>query len=298
MPVLPGIILPRRQRRSTGHDTDTAAPCAPPDPKSRPAPLDGVNRRSEGAMHIYINMNDVMNHATVTEDRDAVDGNDWQRGLEALASRFGPDAPQRGRLEINAHGMPASIHLRPYVSFDNVAQFAALICRLLLPGSVIEILSCHVACIPLGALREIADPAMADRLTAFAKDSRAVRRHVVRADDPMPASAFGGPELVRFAEMAAARLPPGTPEDVTANGPLFCTQLADATGCRVRAAMFAQVEEQEVTGNRAYRTPFGNWDGHVFDFLPGRKVTYAGYNLPRPVFRTHDQHGDGPLRFG
>ena len=81
-----------------------------------------------------------------------------------------------------------------------------------------------------------------------------------------------------------------------ANGPLFCTRLAAATQCKVRAAMIPQREEGEKSGNVHFSTPVGNWEGHVLDFSPSGEVRYAGFNLPRPVFRTHDQYGDGPAR--
>jgi hypothetical protein len=64
----------------------------------------------------------------------------------------------------------------------------------------------------------------------------------------------------------------------------------------VRAAMIPQVEEGEKSGNAQFSAPIGNWEGHVLDFAPSGDVRYAGFNLPRPVFRTHDEYGDGPLR--
>src|SRR5262249_32971270 len=89
----------------------------------------------------------------------------------------------------------------------------------------------------------------------------------------------------------------GTPDyKRTANGPLFCTRLASMTQCLVRAAMIPQAEEGERTGNYQYVTPFGNWEGHVLDFAPSGSVRYAGFNLPRPIFRPHDKYGDGPVR--
>lgn len=80
------------------------------------------------------------------------------------------------------------------------------------------------------------------------------------------------------------------------NGPLFCSTLARLTQCKVRAAILVQTEEGEGFGFESFGYRFGNWEGDVFDFTPDGQVRHVGLNLPRPVFRTHDGHGDGPLR--
>jgi hypothetical protein len=80
------------------------------------------------------------------------------------------------------------------------------------------------------------------------------------------------------------------------NGPLLCSTLARLTQCKVRAAIIPQAEEGEGYGFQSFGYAFGNWDGDVFDFLADGQVRHVGLNVPRPVFRTHDEHGDGPLR--
>jgi hypothetical protein len=61
------------------------------------------------------------------------------------------------------------------------------------------------------------------------------------------------------------------------NGPLYCSRLAKATKCTVRAAILNQAEE----GDNGQT--IGDWEGHVLDFLPTGKIRYAGFCLKRPT---------------
>jgi hypothetical protein len=79
---------------------------------------------------------------------------------------------------------------------------------------------------------------------------------------------------------------------VSLNGPLFCSQLARATGCTVRASTLVQEEEGDAmvpTGR--YMHPFGEWEGLVFDFLPNGNVRFVGDNPSRFLDRDVDHSG-------
>lgn len=264
-------------------------------------------------MDFFVNMhNGIHNHYSVNDSPYAAEGVNWPTTMAELAAKHCPKGPTGHRLEINSHGWPAQILLQPYVNFQNLHQFTTLVRRLIKPGGAIEILSCWVAAFPAD---DVADALLASRPSAPPPSRAAApaRGLVFHATEPTPPKlTLSGPQVRLLAMRAIAshqelifpthftggRTPaPGTSEyAAAANGPLFCTRLAKATRCVVRAAMIPQLEEGEGSGNRWFNTPIGNWEGHVLDFQPTGDVRYAGFNVPRPVFRTHDEHGDGPLR--
>jgi hypothetical protein len=79
---------------------------------------------------------------------------DWKTGLGRLSATHARNGPVRGLLEVNCHGTPGHLHLKPGVSFKNVVAFGEAVSRLLMPGSTIEILACHVGSLPNIAMRE------------------------------------------------------------------------------------------------------------------------------------------------
>jgi hypothetical protein len=278
--------------------------------------LRGGKTVSSESVEFFVNMHDgIHNHYTVNESPFAAEGVNWPATMDALGDKYCRQRPTAYRLEINSHGEPATICLQPKVGFQNLPQFAQAARRLVRPNGFIEILSCWVASFNFWALAEAVRPtyrpATMKAVQAYGKDRiaqlrqensgqrittnvdaqtllRAVYEAIRTNDDFLLGTR--GPETP----------PPyqaGTREyRQTANGPLFCTRLASLTQCRVRAAMIPQLEEGEKSGNAQFSTPIGDWEGHVLDFMPSGEVRYAGFNLPRPVFRTHDQYGDGPLR--
>lgn len=249
-------------------------------------------------MDFFINMTDgIHNHFTVAEDPNAASGVNWPVTLPELIKRACPDGPQPGRLEINSHGDPACISLVPAVTHSNLPQFAGLIRQMLQPGGSIEILACLVGSPSFSLARAESKAMTPERFKELASEMRMQRRHVVTNTSPMPKTTFSPAELIDLA-VTSIKTPRAQmdQEQYDQNGSLFCSNLASLTGCRVRAAIYAQTEEDELTGNRHYSTPFGNWEGHVYDYMPDRSVRYAGFNVARPIFRTHDEYGDGPLR--
>ncbi len=79
---------------------------------------------------------------------------------------------------------------------------------------------------------------------------------------------------------------------VSLNGPLFCSQLARATGCVVRASTLVQEEEGDaMVPSGRYMHPFGEWEGLVFDFLPNGNVRFVGDNPSRFLDRDVDHSG-------
>jgi hypothetical protein len=89
-----------------------------------------------------------------------------------------------------------------------------------------------------------------------------------------------------------------------ANGPLFCSRVARALRCKVRASMASQPSEQtsgmgldEFLRTHNYKVmPTGSWTGHIFEFAPAGGVAYLGYDVPRPVYVPMTPGGEGPLR--
>lgn len=234
-------------------------------------------------MDFFINMtNGIASHFSSTDHPNAVSGVDWPRTLAALAARQN-GRPLPGHLEINCHGDYGRLMLQPAVDMSNVSRFAGLI-RRLMTGGLIEILACYVANWDSDLIHSIADSKRANAHYQLMLDAYEKRDWTNRGPD----------EVLSFVRQAIRMGRSRT--FLGANGPLFCATLATLTGARVRASMYAQAEDEEVTGNRAWATTVGKWEGHVIDFMPGDAVHYAGFDLPRNVFRTHDEHGDGPLR--
>jgi len=227
---------------------------------------------SEVPMNFFVNMHDgLANHYMVDQSEFAAEGVNWPVTMARLAARHCPDGPIGYRLEINSHGLPAEIRLQPHVRFGNLGQFAVAVQRLLKPGSAIEILACKVAAFPTGANSPPSKPLLSgSEIRLLALQAISTKREKL--------------------------LNPHTGKYTYLNGPLFCSRLANRTGCTVRAGLQSQAEEFEQSRNAWFFTPIGNWEGHVLDFAPSGDVRYAGFNVPRPVFRIHDQFGDGPIR--
>lgn len=240
-------------------------------------------------MDFFINMsNGIHNHFTVTENRGAVSGVNWPVGVEKLIAKYCAKGPQGDYLEINSHGDPGEIELVPPVNFRNLASFAHKLNRLMKPGGLIEILACSVGYIQSNKLMTyMTDPKLKGSYYSFELDAYKSRKTTTLTRQDVEsiirkAIAFGGSSI--------------SAHSTVGNGPFFCSRLAQMSRCRVRAATYIQTEEGEGSGNKFYNTPIGNWEGHVIDFLPNGSVSYAGFNVPRPVFKTSDQYGDGPAR--
>ncbi len=277
--------------------------------------LHASSRTQRSAMDFFVNMhNGIHNHYMVNESEFAAEGVNWPVTMAKLADKHCPKGPLGGRLEINSHGWPAQILLQPNVTLRNLEQFAAAVRRLIKPGSAIEILACWIAAFPANAVED--ELAATHRhppapvLPRPAATSRGLVLAVKPPPPPKPAltgaqirllalhAIATGKELLFSSSYTGTRnVSPATEAyNDAVNGPLFCSRLAKRTGCFVRAGMVPQAEEGENSGNAWFNTPIGDWEGHILDFSPTGDVKYVGFNVPRPVFRTHDMYGDGPLR--
>lgn len=254
-------------------------------------------------------------HFSVGESKYAAEGVNWPMTMASLAEKYCRNGPSGDMLEINSHGHAGTICLMPFVGFKQLDQFAILVRKLIKPGGGIEVLSCVVAAFNTDGLKNYLNPILLPDHISAANQYKADRRQIVQSQEQgteiktnldgkqiisVVTDAINSNREFLIPQNETMSAEPSTNSDdyrCYANGPLFCSRLAVKTMTTVRAAMVPQVEEGEKSGNQHYSTPIGNWEGHVLDFLPGGGVRYAGFNLPRPVFRTHDQHGDGPIRF-
>lgn len=241
-----------------------------------------------------------------------IEATGWETKLASAARTCCGTGPIAERIEVHSHGVPGAIVLNPLVTLQNLGSFAALLSRLVRPGGMIELLCCLVAKPDLKMLNADAR-AKGDRRTAELCDSLGAeidereqeaimgRGLVFQPKGPQPANTqtFGGltfkpkgkrarltaEEIIRLLEASIASNKPGDPVLETGNGPMFCAQLAARTACQVRAALGRQYEEEEEfsSADSSYKA-VGVWEGHVIDFHPSGKVSYAGYDLPRPMF--------------
>jgi hypothetical protein len=235
----------------------------------------------------------------------AVVRKDWTIGLAALETKLLMKNEQCTWLEVHCHGDPGILHLHPEVNPDNVMTFITTLQRIMRPGGRIEFLACLVGAFDA---RELADQLNAagkskddvELLRAWSKDyvelGREFYRWVGSANPDEIVGGLPGRLPANLDHARVARLAISSSQWKLGrywNGPKFCSRVAQSTLCTVRAAMRKQAEEYELAGKGS---PFGRWDGLVFDFLPTGAVEYVGYNVPRPVYFPQDPTGEGATK--
>lgn len=229
----------------------------------------------------------------------------WQAAVGELSDLV-KSRPHEGKitnLEIQSHGLPGKIVVGEgqYITYENVAEFGAMLKPIMARGGLIEIMACTVAGLGRGAFRTDAKwntypPGVIEEyFGGLAKDLVALEK---QGDGSHKVVRLSGKDLDRVLDVIRhQRVQAMGPED---NGLEFCLTLARTSGCTVRASRLTQAEE---FGDHAdYSDPvnptytpthiimrdydrFGDWEGPVWDFMPNGSVKYLGCNLPRHRLR-------------
>jgi hypothetical protein len=240
-------------------------------------------------------------------------------GLQSALIDLGVMAMAHGkkrRLEVHCHGNAGSISLggNAAVSNHNVRAFGSALRQALLPGGLIELLACLVAS-QEGNGSMLAAPKQ--RISGYRDDYHGAIRLVRTRDyDRSPAmmrSGTVGPDGVttlgpakltmkrnEFPHYGGRFTQKESPiqDDPSAfftpafetDGLRFCLELANSSGCTVRAACRIQTEEGGRTGfERLARTPIGNWEYEVFDFHPDGHIQFLGSSPYRGPINSFDQ---------
>ncbi|MCC7308648.1 MAG: hypothetical protein IT173_13870 [Acidobacteria bacterium] len=232
--------------------------------------------------------------------------------LGVLATSYG----KKVRLEVHCHGDPGILHLgdQRAISNLNVRTFGAAVRQAVVPGGLIELLTCLVASqVGDGNLltapkhrimgyREDYHGALRLRRTReYDKAMRFTREGTVGADGKAvfsePKWTMGRAKHPHYGGRFTLRENPIQEDpnayfrpDFSQDGLRFCVDLAISSGCTVRAAVAPQYEEGGLSENRRLAgTPIGNWEYEVFDFNPDGRIQFLGSSPYRGPINSFDQ---------